>query len=334
MPVTARGNSYQATIHHQGKRYRKLFRSRSEAEAWELEAKAAILRGEPILEQDSKTKGTPETLKQLLELTRKRFWAGRPGERPAVLNATKCIEILGENLTPAAVTEQRIDEMVFKFEAEGLSDSTINRRLSALSKMMTFASDRGYIARKPKIERKKEPQHRIRYITPEEEAELLAYFDHIGQPDMKDFVTVGIDTGMRLSEILRIEGRDVDNGMVSIWRTKNSKSRSIPLTTRCLKLLAARKSSNTAGQLFEGMTAPKVHHYWNLARRHLGLARDPQFVPHVMRHTFCSRLVQRGVDIVSVSKLAGHSSIVVTMRYAHLAPDNLANAIKKLEIVA
>lgn len=332
MPVTKRGSSYQATVHHQGQRYRKTCSTYSEAEAWELSAKAALLRGEPIPDQQRRLDGAPCNLEELLELTRKRYWAGHSGERTAVVNATKCIEALGKQLTPEAVNEQRIDEMVFKFEAEGTSGSTINRRLSALSKMLTFAFERGYISRKPKIERKKEPQHRIRYLTPDEEAEMLAYFEHIGQPDLKDFIIVGIDTGMRVGEILRIEARDIDNGMVSLWRTKNGKSRSIPLTTRALEVLERRSSSNTAGQLFEGFTHSKITHYWQLAKRHLGLSTDNQFVPHALRHTFCSRLVQRGVDIVSVSKLAGHSSITVTMRYAHLAPDNLSNAIKALEV--
>lgn len=336
MPVTPRGSGYQATVHHQGQRYRKLCRSRSEAEAWELSAKAALLRGEPVPDQDNKAGGSPApgNLNQLLELTRKRYWAGRPGEKTAVVNATKCVEALGEHLTPAAVTEQRIDEMVFKFETEGVSDSTINRRLSALSKMLTFASERGYIARKPKIERKKEAQHRIRYLSADEEAELLAFFEYIGQETMRDLCIVGIDTGMRIGEILRIEGRDIDHGMVSIWRTKNSKSRSVPLTSRAENVIQRRSETLSGGKLFEGVTNSIVNHYWNQARRHLALTRDPQFVPHAMRHTFCSRLVQRGVDIVSVSKLAGHSSIVVTMRYAHLAPDNLVNAIKKLEDAA
>ena len=53
--------------------------------------------------------------------------------------------------------------------------------------------------------------------------------------------------------------------------------------------------------------------------------------PHTMRHTFCSRLVQRGVDLGSVRQLAGHSSITVTMRYTHLSDRSLETAISALE---
>ena len=46
--------------------------------------------------------------------------------------------------------------------------------------------------------------------------------------------------------------------------------------------------------------------------------------PHIMRHTFCSRLVQLGVPIPNVQKLMGHKKIETTMRYSHLAPNHTA----------
>jgi site-specific recombinase XerD len=66
-------------------------------------------------------------------------------------------------------------------------------------------------------------------------------------------------------------------------------------------------------------------------REHLGLDRDEQFVIHALRHTFASRLVQRGVELATVSKLLGHRSLLTTMRYAHLAPHNLQAAVEVLD---
>ena len=51
---------------------------------------------------------------------------------------------------------------------------------------------------------------------------------------------------------------------------------------------------------------------------------------HDLRHTFATRLVLAGVDLATVSKLLGHSSIQMTMRYAHPTPEALKNAVSKL----
>jgi site-specific recombinase XerD len=51
---------------------------------------------------------------------------------------------------------------------------------------------------------------------------------------------------------------------------------------------------------------------------------------HDLRHDFCSRLVQRGVDLYAVAALAGHKDIKMTQRYAHLSPERLRSAVETL----
>ena len=51
---------------------------------------------------------------------------------------------------------------------------------------------------------------------------------------------------------------------------------------------------------------------------------------HTLRHTFASRLVERGVDIVTVQQLLGHSTVTVTMRYTHTNLDSKRSAVAKL----
>jgi site-specific recombinase XerD len=53
---------------------------------------------------------------------------------------------------------------------------------------------------------------------------------------------------------------------------------------------------------------------------------------HDLRHTFASHLVMAGVDITTVSKLLGHKSLTMTLRYSHLAPNHLQNAVNMLNI--
>lgn len=335
MSVLLRGSSYQATVHHQGARYRETFKTEADAELWKLQTKAALMRGETIQPRNSSdTSGSPTTLKQLMELTHRRIWAGTKGEKTAMVNANLCVQALGPNTRPAAVNSHAIDAMLFQFESEGIADSTMNRRLSALSKMLTFAHDRGYITSKPKIERKREPKSRIRYITREEEVLLLDYFRFIGRPFMCDLVIIAVDTGVRLGELERIEARDIHGDVLSVWESKGDDPRSVPLTDRAKEILERLSKEKSYGKLFADYPRRTLHTYWEHARQHLGLTNDKQFVIHALRHTFCSRLVQSGVDIVSVSKLAGHKTITMTMKYAHLAPESLRHAINKLQEAA
>jgi len=67
---------------------------------------------------------------------------------------------------------------------------------------------------------------------------------------------------------------------------------------------------------------------FRLACRRAGLGRVG---PHVMRHTFASRLVMTGVDLRTVQDLMGHKSILMTMKYAHLSPDHKRMAMEMLE---
>ncbi|WP_231367688.1 MULTISPECIES: site-specific integrase [unclassified Thioalkalivibrio] len=333
MPVQPRGRSYEASVSHKGERYRRMFPSRTQAEMWEAESKAALLRGElPDLATDEapEEKGKPRTLKELFDATYRSSWAGIAAEKSIVTGAKQILEYFGPNTRFTEIREEQIDGLVFMWEARGLANGTINKRLSILSMMLRHAHDRQWVSRVPKMPRKKTVKGRIRYFTEQEEQHLIEYFKMIDQPDLADLVVIGVDTGMRMGEILRAEYRDVHDGILSIWKTKNGEPRSVPLTSRA-RAVIARRQKDGHQRIFHGWSYAQIRHYWDRARSHMGMAHDPQFVMHVMRHTFCSRLIQKGVSIVIVKELAGHSTVVVTMRYAHLAPANLVSAIRALE---
>ena len=71
---------------------------------------------------------------------------------------------------------------------------------------------------------------------------------------------------------------------------------------------------------------------WNDAKYEVGLGTDTQVVPHILRHTCASRLVRGGIDIRRVQMWLGHQTLQMTMRYAHLATNDLDSCVKVLEI--
>jgi len=79
---------------------------------------------------------------------------------------------------------------------------------------------------------------------------------------------------------------------------------------------------------YKGKPIGSIRKAFNNACRRAGI-KNLRF--HDLRHTFATRLVLAGVDLATVSKLLGHSSIQMTMRYAHPTPEALKNAVNKLK---
>jgi len=153
----------------------------------------------------------------------------------------------------------------------------------------------------------------------------------------------------RLSEATGLTWANVDldqkpRPLVRFMHTKSGTPRSVPLTERAIKLLRRLYTIRPADephvflQRFPGYswrgTKPKAkpffnpHGSWKTA---VERAKLKDVVIHDLRHTFASRLVQRGVPLLNVSKLLGHASLTMTMRYAHLAPPDLNDAIAALD---
>jgi integrase len=79
---------------------------------------------------------------------------------------------------------------------------------------------------------------------------------------------------------------------------------------------------------FEGQPISDIKNAFNGA---VDRAKIQDFRFHDLRHTFCSWLALRGVPLTAIQKLAGHASIRMTLRYAHLSPRYLADEIKQLD---
>lgn len=267
-------------------------------------------------------------------------------------NAEEVCEYLGWHRRMDTITIDDIDKLIATLRKQGKAAGTINRKTAALSKLYRTAIDHSHISgitHKPKAEHQYEDQDgRIRFLSLTEEATFLDILTRWSKDEHVEAFTVLIDTGLRPSELWRVTARDIDwttgkDGLLMIWstskkRTKNKKSRAIPMTPRVSAIMKARAERYPTGPLFmvkDGNNPERVKvagnywfsEIWDKVREHMGLAKDPEFVPYALRHTFASRLIQRGVRIETIQKLLGHENIRMTQRYAKLAPENLIEAI-------
>jgi integrase len=334
MSVKPRGSAFQVDFRWKGERVRRSFADRGKALAWEAQALDRLEKGLPVAEliaEAEATAGDGWTMESLKDAVAARFWHGTPNEVNSVRNAEEVAELLGSQRHPKTITAQDIDAMVEKLVKKGNSGGTINRKLAALSKMMKHGQSRGILDRIPAMERKAEKEGRLRWYTAEEERRILRHLEDHDLRDFHDLVIFLMDTGCRLGEAIKLEHRDHDDVHVRFQLRKGGKSGAVPITTRVREVLQRRKqAAGGEGLVFLKWDVHRANYVWNGVKKSLGIT-DDEAVIHAFRHTCASRLVQAGVPIQVVQQWLGHATLKMTLRYAHLAPTNLQQAVSVLE---
>ncbi len=219
------------------------------------------------------------------------------------------------------------------------SGATRNRYASILAVAFRLAVERGYASSNPVsgLRRQREPRHPVPFISSADVDRLLAA---AVDPLFRSLLRVLADCGLRRSEAIRLEWRDVHlaRPAIVVRQSKSGRPREIPLTTKAKAafavLEAARKPAADGGKdfvwpRFQGKSMGAVEARFRRLRVRAGF---PTMRLHDLRHGFCSRLAQEGVPIPTIAALAGHSSIVTTMRYAsHLPEGATLDAIRRLD---
>jgi integrase len=338
MPIVNRGSSFQATVAHKGERFRRQFSTMPEAQAWEHDTKARMLRGEQpdMGDRAMRADGKPHTLGELRDWLMETHWRKQKAAKTAGINADEVVAILGASKPITKIDGHAVGQLKASLDRKGNANATINRKLASLSRMLTEAIRLEIIDRKPYIERLKESERRRFRFTPEHEEKAKAFFSRIGHPEVAHFILVSVDTGLRQGELLGLRWSDVGAASLTVSDTKNGKNRVVPLTARAARILTQPKDGDNPEaddvEVFAGLNVWSLTHYWGRLRENLELTDEPSFVPHILRHEFCSRLADKGVNASAIMRLAGHSSLSVTQRYVNMSPVSLGDAIRALEL--
>lgn len=225
-------------------------------------------------------------------------------------------------------SQATVDDVIGALRARGNSNATINRKLAALSKLLRKAHKMGDIHSLPEFRRQKERAGRIRFLEREEEDVLFSAIRARSEDAWRLSVFL-VDTGCRLGEGISLIWNDIQGGRASFWITKSGRSRTVPLTLRAQEVVDIPR-----GRLkgpFSMLQQVRFRAIWNEAKAEVGLGADSQVVPHILRHTCASRLVQGGIDMRRIQMWLGHQTLQMTMRYAHLATNDLDSCVVVLE---
>lgn len=225
-------------------------------------------------------------------------------------------------------SQEKLDFLIGELRGRANSNGTINRKLSALGKLLKKARKMGDVHSLPEFQRLKERAGRIRFLDYDEQDRLFAAIRSRSEiyANLSVFL---VDTGARLGEAIGSRWNDIDAGRATFWLTKSGRSRTVPLTPRAQQAVDAQ-----AGRGAGPFCAIKQYQFrivWHEAKAEVGLGGDVNVVPHVLRHTCASRLVRGGVDLRRVQTWLGHQTLQMTMRYAHLATHDLDACVSVLE---
>jgi integrase len=212
-----------------------------------------------------------------------------------------------------------------------VSGPTVNREISLLSNVFTTAIRWHYAASNPVkgVGRYEESEPVERPLLPDEEERLLA----MAAPHLKPILVILLNTGMRRNELLSLRWKNVNlaAGHVIIQKTnsKTKRMRIVPLNRAAMGALRGipRRhelvfyNPKTKSSLKEVRTA------FLAACRKAGIEG---LRLHDLRHTFATRLRDKHVDLATIMKLLGHSTIAMTLRYAHCSEQSQHDAVNKL----
>lgn len=244
-------------------------------------------------------------------------------------------------LTPSVVTGYIADR-----RGAGAGPATINRELSLLSAAINWARRAlEWDIPNPVLGRKlKEPEGRVRWISHDDAERLIAAAKAEPKaPHLADFIALALNTGCRRGELLGLEwGRvDLQRRLMTLeaHHTKSAKRRSVPLNDQARKAMLSRarfraQHCPASPWVFchpDGSRILEVKHSFATACRRASI-RD--FRIHDLRHTCAAWLVSAGVPLPEIRDLLGHSSISMTERYAHLAPDRVRSAVEQLDLLS
>lgn len=264
------------------------------------------------------------------------------------------------------------ERMILK-STELLKPNTVNKCIYYLRSVLGYAVKQGYLTTNPftDIEMEAYNDERVRYLSGDEEKALQnallnrnrkfrakresgndwrkarhketmspyksnEFIDHL-----EPIIIVALNTGLRKQELLKLKKSQVDFKAKSIkvvgkGRGNKKKIRQVPLNDHAYDILTRWiKQAPESIYVFPSVRDAKKP-LTDIKKAFAGLMTDAgidDFTFHDLRHDFASKLVMAGVPLNTVRVLLGHSTIELTMRYAHLAEEHTASAVSKLQTI-
>ncbi len=230
-----------------------------------------------------------------------------------------------------SITPQEIDQFLSR---HCKTPATANRYRAYISLAYRLGMENGKVQINPArlVRRREENNARLRYLNKDEYNTLLKAIQQ-KYPDHVSAFVVSVYSGMRWGEQYSLTWSQVDlkRKVIRLTKTKNGSARNVPLNSIALDAMEQQRKRVPHAASDVAFPRPGPHsdtRWW--FEPSLTEAKITGYVWHSNRHTFCSWLALAGVSIREIQVLAGHKSITMAARYAHLSPEATVSASERL----
>lgn len=301
-----------------GKRFRKTFKTKGEAQRFEATCRAKVI-------DTPDWSPRPRDRRRLLELLKR--WGILHGNGLAdyegrELLLRRMIERLGDPIGHQFTAVKFAEYRAKRLEA-GISRKTMNNELGylrALFNVLIQFQEIDYPNPLATVKPMKLQERELAYLDHDQLNTLFTALRSMQHVHVELISTICLATGCRWGEAQGLIPSRVKGGAVHFVETKSKRRRSIPITpeleTRILDHFSKHGLFTNCRNSFDE------------AVEKAGLKLPAGQKAHVLRHTFASHFMANGGNILSLQKILGHSSLSMTMRYAHLAPGHFQDVLE------
>ena len=336
MGLYKRGTVWWMSFTHQGQQHRRSTETEDKKLAQRIfdKLKGEIAEGKWF----EKPAGDDYTFKDLMDKYMTEYSAlnKAPKSHKRDKGLRKNLEPVFGDMILTEITPLQISDYKVKRRMEGAAPRTVNYELTLMGHAFNLAvREWEWLKDNPvnKVQKEKVNNLIERWLTLEEEQKLKK-----ASPKwLQEIIVFAINTGLRQSEILDLQWSqvDMDRQTITIFEQKNKSVDTLPLSQTALNVLLPKSENphsendhvfqNTCGKR---ILASNLIRAFQEAAKKSGI-RKLRF--HDLRHTFATRLVQNGVDLLTLQKLGRWKEVKMVMRYAHHCTESLRTGIEVMD---
>ena len=254
----------------------------------------------------------------------------------------------------SSITSRKI-EAYAELRKKVVRGTTVNKELAALRKFCRKLVEWRYLPFNPTsnvVDLPDDSQPRVRYLSFQEYEQLLRNAEEMKTLPhfslglhfrfLTEYIMLGCNTGLRPSELLHLEGRDVDLPGKRLrvrrkpelgFHPKGYHERDVPLNDHAFYAAASllEQRAQASDFLFHHRDGSRVRNARESFDTLIKRALLDEVIPYTLRHTFGAWSIKAGIHPRALQKLMGHSTLAVTERYSHVAQDDLAAAVRRID---